>query len=61
MNQTKTIKQSQSSVQQGSRSKLGMRKPYHKPTLQSYGELRDITLGGSPGVGDSINPTMELP
>lgn len=29
------------------------RKPYEKPQLQVLGDLRDITLGGSGGSGDS--------
>lgn len=28
-------------------------KPYHKPWLLELGDLRTLTLGGSPGVGDS--------
>jgi len=30
-----------------------LRKPYHKPFLEELGDLRDITLGGSLGVGES--------
>lgn len=29
------------------------RKPYRKPGLESLGDLRSLTLGGSPGAGDS--------
>jgi hypothetical protein len=29
------------------------RKPYRKPGLKSLGDLRTLTLGGSPGTGDS--------
>jgi len=29
------------------------RKPYRKPRLQELGDLRTLTLGGSPGTGDS--------
>jgi len=29
------------------------KKEYKKPQLKSYGKLKDITLGGSPGAGDS--------
>lgn len=28
------------------------RKPYHKPILEEMGDLRTLTLGGSPGYGD---------
>ena len=28
-------------------------KPYHKPRLEDLGDLRTITLGGSPGINDS--------
>jgi len=29
------------------------RMPYQAPSLTDLGELRDITLGASPGIGDS--------
>ena len=29
------------------------RKPYRKPQLEELGDLRTLTLGGSPGIGDS--------
>lgn len=29
------------------------KKPYNKPELISLGDIRDVTMGGSPGVGDS--------
>lgn len=29
------------------------RKPYHAPCLEELGDLRAVTLGGSPGSGDS--------
>ncbi len=29
---------------------------YHKPTLALHGAVRDLTLGGSPGTGESANP-----
>jgi len=31
----------------------GTRRPYHSPCLTVLGDVRDLTLGGSPGVGDS--------
>lgn len=31
----------------------GSRRRYRKPLLERLGELRTLTLGGSPGVGDS--------
>lgn len=31
------------------------RKPYSAPKLELYGDIRSLTLGGSPGVGDSGN------
>ncbi|HSG31730.1 MAG TPA: hypothetical protein VLB82_09310 [Thermodesulfobacteriota bacterium] len=37
------------------------KKLYKKPELKNYGKLKDITLGGSPGGGDSGNPGVELP
>ena len=38
-----------------------LRKPYHKPRLEELGDLRSLTLGGSPGGGDSSNTGSELP
>lgn len=32
---------------------LMARKPYRKPELRQLGDLRTLTLGGSPGTGDS--------
>jgi len=29
------------------------RRRYYKPSLKELGDLRTLTLGGSPGVGDS--------
>jgi hypothetical protein len=31
-------------------------KPYSPPRLEVLGELRDLTFGPSPGVGDSVLP-----
>ena len=30
-------------------------RPYTSPTLTAYGDVRSLTLGGSPGVGESGN------
>ena len=32
------------------------RRAYARPRLEVLGDIRDLTLGGSPGVGDSGNP-----
>ena len=32
--------------------------PYRKPVLTEYGDLRDRTLGPSPGIGESGNPAV---
>jgi hypothetical protein len=37
------------------------RKPYRKPLLEDLGALLDLTLGGSPGVGDSGVSHSEQP
>jgi len=37
------------------------RKPYRKPRLEELGTLLDLTLGGSPGVGDSGVSHSERP
>lgn len=34
------------------------RKGYRPPRLSVYGDLRTLTLGGSPGMGDSGPTTM---
>jgi hypothetical protein len=35
-----------------------LRKPYSKPQLMSLGDLRTLTLGGSPGYGDTGGSSM---
>ena len=32
------------------------KKAYHTPTFDRYGALKNVTLGGSPGIGDSSPP-----
>lgn len=34
------------------------KRPYVKPRLVDYGDLRTLTLGGSPGMGDSGGTMM---
>ncbi len=34
------------------------KKMYVKPQLKELGDLRSLTLGGSPGGGDSANPAI---
>ncbi len=35
-----------------------VRKPYHRPKLTLWGDLRDLTMGPSPGIGESGNPAL---
>ncbi len=35
------------------------RRDYAAPKLRSLGDIRDVTLGGSPGMGDTQNPMTE--
>ncbi len=37
------------------------RRPYTPPVLEEYGDVRDLTLGGSPGAGDSTSMKTKLP
>jgi len=37
------------------------RKRYSRPELVALGDVRDATLGGSPGIGDSGSPTSFRP
>lgn len=37
------------------------RRPYHTPRLERLGDLRSLTLGGSPGAGDSTDPLNFTP
>lgn len=37
------------------------RKPYQRPQLIDLGDLRSLTLGGSPGLNDSGNPYVAKP
>ncbi len=34
------------------------KKPYAPPRLTAYGDLRTLTLGPSPGIGESGNPAV---
>lgn len=34
------------------------RKPYSAPELAIFGDVRDVTMGVSPGVGESGNPVI---
>lgn len=34
----------------------GRRLPYAPPRLEVLGDVRDLTLGGTPGLGDSGDP-----
>ncbi|MFT5111784.1 MAG: hypothetical protein ACI8P9_001104 [Parasphingorhabdus sp.] len=47
--------------QSDSRQREPELKVYQKPELKCFGEVKDITLGGSPGFSDSGNPGMEHP
>ena len=40
-------------------SKRPARAPYMAPRLENLGEIRELTLGGSPGAGDSGSPTAK--
>lgn len=35
------------------------RRPYRSPVLTRFGDVRGLTLGGSPGIDDSGNPNQE--
>jgi len=49
--QTETT--NQNAPRSGDQDNNGARKQYTPPQLISHGELRSLTLGGSPGSGDS--------
>ncbi len=36
-------------------------RPYQSPRLEKLGDIRDLVLGGSPGVNDTFNPGNEDP
>lgn len=42
-------------------SPASRKKPYRRPRLVLWGDLRDVTLGPSPGVGESGTPGMFKP
>jgi hypothetical protein len=42
-------------------SQAPVRRPYTPPILEEYGDVRDLTLGGSPGAGDSTSMNVKLP
>jgi hypothetical protein len=44
-----------------SQSTVRKRRPYVSPRLETYGDIRTLTTGGSPGVGDSGSTTTRRP
>lgn len=36
-------------------------KPYEAPRIEPRGDVRGVTLGGSPGIGDSGTPGIQEP
>jgi hypothetical protein len=38
-----------------------LRRAYERPRLEVLGDYRDETMGGSPGIGDSVPPANTLP
>jgi len=45
-------------IQQDSSDLPRKRRPYSPPQLEVLGDIRSLTLGPSPGVGDSIQPSL---
>jgi hypothetical protein len=45
-------------IQQDSSDLPRKRRPYSPPKLEVLGDIRGLTLGPSPGVGDSIQPAL---
>jgi hypothetical protein len=43
------------------KTSLKEKKQYVKPVLKPLGDIRDVTMGGSVGVGDSGNAGIEKP
>lgn len=43
------------------RDERPLRRSYSRPRLEVLGDIRDLTLGGSPGVGDSGVENTEPP
>jgi hypothetical protein len=41
--------------------KVNNKKQYQKPCLKHLGDIRDVTMGGSPGVGDSGGGGIQKP
>lgn len=39
----------------------GAKRPYETPRIIDRGDVRDVTLGGSPGVGDSGQANFDPP
>lgn len=53
---SKTLKKINKNKQHRLEKQRGNRKLYQKPLLLDLGDLRAVTLGASPGTGDSVNP-----
>ena len=46
---------------QEARDAAKTRLPYKKPQIVTFGDIRDVTLGMTPGIGDSGNPALFRP
>ncbi len=44
-----------------SRGSGGRRRRYAKPRLEHFGDVRGLTMGGSPGMNDSGAPLLQDP
>lgn len=51
----------QNNQKQVGNNKIIVKKPYMKPLLTPLGDIRDVTMGGSPGFGDSGGGNPEKP
>ncbi|MEM9302698.1 MAG: lasso RiPP family leader peptide-containing protein [Pseudomonadota bacterium] len=40
---------------------MSKRRPYEAPVVEDLGDVRDVTMGGSPGTTDSGNQFVECP
>jgi len=52
-NNVKATSQRHESIRENSDARASMRKAYETPRLLCYGDVRDVTLGGTLGEGES--------
>lgn len=58
---TRDVQATDSSQPLAERLPAAVRQPWVRPRLECFGDVRQVTMGGSPGVFESNNPGNRAP